>query len=407
MKKQMFGWAAILILVLTVSTAGATVTKVVYPHPVTAPKYIKFTKRLVISPTFKYLRLKRGDSATFSVEISNPTNKDVLISPKIVPSYQENILNSDWITFNKQNFTLKAKGETVLNITVKVPKDAKKGYYYCDIAFTNDTFPVYSPYSIPRYINTMHLSVEVWIPPSVRISPRYINDVVVAGKTYEYVVKIENTANREFTLNPQFEEPEYYWGFATYLNKSNVKIEAPSVIPPKSEVKVKIKVNVPSTAEGYLRGSIDLNINDPGLSDWMNKISLNLNVFTKPAKPFVKTIEIENASKLTVKVSTSIIPSIPLTIPSPSIYHSTNGSMDVKIVSPSGIVKVKPKLIETLIVTTGKTTSPPWEKTEGIYKVVSSSKTKIYTINNPENGVWTIEVMPKKIFGFSMEVDIE
>jgi len=35
------------------------------------------------------------------------------------------------------------------------------------------------------------------------------------------------------------------------------------------------------------------------------------------------------------------------------------------------------------------------------------SKTKIYTIENPENGIWKIEVMPKNCFGFSIEVEIE
>ena len=154
---------------------------------------------------------------------------------------------------------------------------------------------------MPKYINKMHLSVDVWVPPSVKITPRYISDYVEAGKTYEYTIKIKNTAGKTFKLNPEFVEPEYISGFENYLSKDNVRIEAPSTIPPNSEVEVKVKVNVPVTAKGFLRGAIKLNIDDPGLDEWMQRVEINLNVFTKPTEPFVKTVRIENASKLTVK----------------------------------------------------------------------------------------------------------
>ena len=396
----------LLALLLLILPTVCMAEEVPIPVPVQQMKPVYFSNitKLVISPSYKHLRLKTGDSATFTVKVKNPTDKDVRITPKVViEPYAENIIDKSWISFSKSNFVLKAKQETEIGITVRVPKDTEKGFYSCTIAFTNDTIPTATPYGTPRYINAMHLSVEVWIPPSVRITPRYISDVVEAGKTYEYTIKIKNTANRSFKLNPEFVKPEYISSFAEYLSKDNVQIESPSIIPPNSEVEVKIKVRVPPTAKGYLRGAVKLNINDPGLDEWMQRVEINLNVFTKPTEPFVKTIEIENASKLTVKVSSDFM-GIPIPIIGGRSY--AKGDFDVKIVSPSGVVNVKPKIVEKVIVTTGKF-APPWEETEGIYKVVSATKTKIYTIENPENGIWKVEVMPKNCFGFSIEVEIE
>ncbi len=410
-------YLAIFLVLCVVAASVAAGTKAETPKTVPVPsgKFANFNKvtRLVIIPPYRNLRIKPGDSANFSVKIKNPTDKDVLITPKVVISpYSENAINSSWISFDKQKFTLKAKKEAEINVTVKVPEDVEKGYYFCSIAFTNDTFPVTTPYGIPRYVNVLHLSVNVWIPPSVRIGPRYISDVVQSGKSYEYTVRIVNTANRSFTLHPELTSQEYPSIYTTPLSKNSVKIEAPSTIPPHSGVSVKIKVSVPETAKGVLNGIINLNINDPGLDKWSQQVTLNLRVFTQPAKPFVKLIRVDNASKLTIKVSTGINLNIMgAEIPVPLFYGTGNfkqsrANVSVNIVSPSGAVKVKPKTIERLVVTTGGI-SPPWEETGGIYKVVAASKTKIYSIKNPENGVWKLEITPENCFGFSVEVDIE
>ena len=390
------------------ASANAETPKTV---PVPSGKFMNFNNitRLVIIPPYRNLRIKPGDSANFTVKIKNPTDRDVLITPKVVISpYSENAINSSWISFDKQKFTLKAKKEAEINVTVKVPENVEKGYYFCSIAFTNDTFPVTTPYGIPRYVNVLHLSVNVWIPPSVRIGPRYISDVVQAGKSYEYTVRIVNTANRSFTLHPELTSQEYPSIYTTPLSKNSVKIEAPSTIPPHSEVNVKIKVNVPKTAKGFLNGIINLNINDPGLDKWSQQVTLNLRVFTQPAKPFVKLIRVDNASELTIKVSTGIN-SMGMEVPLPyetGNFKQSRANVSVNIVSPSGAVKVKPKTIERLVVTTGGI-SPPWEETGGIYKVVAVSKTEIFSIKNPENGVWKLEITPENCFGFSVEVDIE
>ena len=382
-----------LLLVILVASVGAEVIKPVaveLPKPIPPPTPpIEKPSKLKITPRFKHLGLKPGESESFDVKIRNPTDKDVKIEPKVV-SFRETI-DETWISFDKGAFTLRAKDSATVRITVSIPSDAEKGFYSCQIAFTNDSGGI--------YVNAIHLSVRVYIPPSVKISPRWISDFVEAGKTYEYKVKVKNKGEKTFSINPKVVQPEY--GIVgEWLSDREISIISSSTVPPNSEVEVKIVVNVPSDVTGYVRGTVDLGIDDPGLDEWNRRVELNLNVYSVPKEPFVKVVKLENASKLTVKVSSEIF-----NVPIP--MFKAKGEFEVNIFSPSGELKLRPKVIEKLVVTTGYGFSPPWEETDGIYKVVSTTKTEIYEIENPENGEWRIEVMPKGCFGFSLEVEIE
>ena len=394
-----------LLVLLTVSVASAQLVK---PVPISYKvPYAKNVTKLIIEPRFKYVRLKAGESTSFTVKIRNPKDRDVTIDPKvIIPPYSEMPMDRSWVKINRGKFVLKAKQEATITITVSVPKDAEKGFYSCEIAFTNDTFPTPYPSETPKYVNSLHLSVQVWIPPSVRIYPTSIYRFVEAGRSYVFNVTVENTADRSFTLNPNLTQPEYYGPNVEYLTKDMVSIDAPHTIPPHSKVTVRIHVKIPPTAKGTLRGYVDLGINDPGLEDWAKKVSISLTVFEKPTEPFVRVIDVENASVLKVTVSTGLsqfIPYVPVPYGSP---FPSNADVSVKLISPHGEVKVRPKILERFVVTLG-TYGPPWEVTKGLYKVISVGKTYTYVINNPENGVWRIEIMPKNCFMFNVEVEIE
>ncbi len=384
----------LLLILLVASVSAVEVVKpamdVVKPIPPPTPPIEKpYKTKLIIKPKFKHLKLKPGQSESFDVEIKNPTDKDVRIEPRIFEGRIGSI-DINWISFDKESFILKSKDSATIIVTVSVPNDAEKGFYSCRILFTNDS------------INSIYLSIEVFIPPSVKISPRWIDDFVEAGKTYEYKVKVKNKGSETFNLNPKVVQPSVSFE-ENWLSEKEITISSPPTIPPNSEVEVKIVVNVPSDASGHLRGTIDLGIDDPGLYEWGRRVELSLNVYRAPKEPFVKILNIDNASKLTIRVSSEIF-KVP--IPIPILRTSTVNDFDVRIVSPSGDVKIKPKIVESLIVTTGFG-RPPWEETEGIYKVISTTKKKIYEIENPENGVWRIEVMPKGCLGFSLEVEIE
>jgi NACalpha-BTF3-like transcription factor len=410
-------WIAVL-MVLTAILIPESAEVIVKPIPISPDQIAnpnpmdlyKNMTRLIIEPRFKHVKVKAGEDVSFKVKLKNPTNKDVVIEPKVVISpYAERVVEEGWISFSKGKFVLKAKGEETLEISLKVPKDAEKGGYSCMIAFTNDTIPTPFPTGMPKYVNSMDLHVYVWIPPSVKIYPRNVFKYVEAGEKYEFYITVENIGDKTFKLNPKIKQEEHYMPYVeTTLDESMVKITAPPTIPPHSKVKVKVEVNVPSTAEGSLRGFIDLGIDDPGLEEWTQRISVNLQVYEKPTEPFVKVVKIENASRLTVKVSTGMIPSeiMPIMFGVNTPFESKAADLDVRLIAPSGEVEAKPKILERMIVTVGKN-APPWEEVEGIYKVVSASKTYTYVINNPENGIWKVEVMPKSCFGFSIEVEVE
>ncbi len=394
----------VMLVLLAISVASAQ--ELIKPVPVGGVISYKIPfnlTRLIIEPKFKYVRLKPGESTSFTVKIKNPNDKDVTIDPKVViPPYSE--MDKSWVRIDKSRFVLKSKGNATLTITVSVPKNAEKGFYSCEIAFTNDTLPY--PAETPRFVNVLHLSVQVWIPPSVRIYPTSVFKYVEAGRNYIFNITVENIADRSFTLNPKLTQAEYYGPNVNYLTKDMVSIDAPSTIPPHSKVTVRIHVRIPPTAKGTLRGYVDLGINDPGLEDWAKRVSISLIVFERPTEPFVRIIRVENASVLKVEVSTGLsqfIPYVPVPYGSP---FSSNADVSVRLISPHGEVKVRPKVLERFVVTLG-TYGPPWESTKGLYKVMSVGKTYTYIVENPENGVWRIEIMPKNCFMFNVEVEIE
>ncbi|ADC64520.1 conserved hypothetical protein [Ferroglobus placidus DSM 10642] len=406
--------ASMLVLLLLGVAAGSSakvveeVKVVSVPPPAPIPvekvdieKMYENVTRIVIEPRYKHLRLTPGDEKTFTVKLKNPNNRDVAVEPRIVTfPFFENVVDESWVSFDKGKFVLKAEEKAEIKVTVKVPEDAEKGYYNCIIAFTNDTFPM--PYSAkPFYVNQMSLSVNVWIPPKVKIYPRFIDDRVEAGGSYEYRIYVENTGDEPVKMDPELFKGEevYYDPFSpvSWMDESHVTIEAPSVIQPQSKAVVKVKVSVPSTAKGVLRGTIKLNVEDPGLDEWLQRVELNLRVYEKPSEPFVKVFRVDNATKVTVKISAS------------SYGRSAEKScdFDVKMFSPSGVLSVKPsKLVEEVGVTLSESKLPPWEEAEGIYTVTSYRKTEIYTIENPESGNWKVEILPS-CESFTLSVEVE
>lgn len=408
MKKALL-LALVLCLIGVAAGVGVSAVSVSVPTPLPIPvekvnveKMYENVTKIVIEPRYKHFRLMPGDEKEFEVKLKNPNDKDVGIKPKIVVfPFMDNYIDEDWISFDKDSFVLKAGEKEVVKIKIKVPEDAEKGYYSCMIAFTNDTLPMSYPSVKPMYVNQMSLSVNIWIPPVVKIYPKFIDDRVEAGKSYEYKIYVENTGDEPVKIAPNLwvGEEYYYDPFSsvTWLKEDFITIEAPKEVPPKSKVTVKVNVNVPVTAKGILRRSVVINADDPALDEWMQRVELSLRVYEKPNEPFVKSFFVSNASKVTVKVSAS------------SYGKSAEKScdFDVKIISPNGVVDVKPsKLVEEVGVTLSGSKLPPWEETEGIYTVTSYKKTEVYTIENPASGTWKVEILPS-CESFNLVVEVE
>jgi len=403
---KVFTLVLLLVLLSIAQTTQAQVAEVVKVQSVSqssgAAIYAPNAK-LKITPAFKHTRLQPGESESFEIKVKNIGDKDVTVKPELVQMpYAPNTVDEDWLKIEPEKTVLKAKEECRIKIEVSVPRDAEKGFYSAMIALTNDTVASPYPTPYPMYVNKLMLSVNVWIPPQVVIKQRYIHDVVEAGKNYEYKIIIENMGDRGVTLNPVLKNERIYYDFYSpvQLTEDMVQIESPKQIPPKSKAEVKIRVNVPADAKGVLRGGVQLNIDDPGLDEWMQRIDINLNVWQKPTEPYVKEVVVENVSKLRFEVSA--------TSQAFRMYRSVNADFDVKIKSPSGYINIKPsKKVEVVGVTLSASYLPPWEgESEGIYRVTKTEKTEVYIIENPENGVWRIEVMPK-CNEFSLKVEVE
>ncbi|ADC69692.1 conserved hypothetical protein [Methanocaldococcus sp. FS406-22] len=374
-----------------------------------SPKYSTFyddygnITKISIIPKYKYIRLQPGDSEIITVKLKNKNNKEVKITPKVVTlPYSEDEIDESWVSFDKTGFILKPNSSETIKITIKVPKDVEKGFYSGMIVFTEDKTQM--PYGMPMYVNSFMLSLDVWIPPSVYIYPKYIYDDVEPGKTITYNITIKNLGNKTFTINPKIDNQDFFaYGEkpVMQLDKSMVEIEAPKTIPPKSEEIVKIKIKVPENAKGSIHGTINLGINDPGLDDFQQSIDINLRVYSKPKEPFVKEILINNASKLTIKVKASSYS---------WKYNNKMRDVDANVVieSPKGVLNIKPsKVTENFNVYISDWKLPPWEMdSEGIYNIGEYSKTKEYIIENPVNGIWKVKILPN-CESFNVEIEIE
>lgn len=338
---------------------------------------LNYTKLLII-PKSKHFTAKPGDKLYFTIEIKNMDNKTVTIKPKIVPPPFPGVNTLNWIKIEPSKLTLKPNEEKRLKVEITIPKDAERGNYLAQIALTNET--IRSPYlPYPMYPNSVHISVFVQVPPSVIVYPRFIYGRVEPGKSYTYNITIENTGNSTFSMNPELTSEEFYipGGRVSYLTKDMVEISAPKEIPPHSKVTVKVKVKFPKNASGSYHGCIDLNINDPNLEDYLQKVDLSFTVRAKPKKPFVKVFNVYNVSKLNISVTVMN-------------YDGSASDVDIRICSPSGPINVSPTKISESI----KVVSFPYPKqTVGEYKVTSWTETFVYSIKNPRNGKWKVEVL--------------
>lgn len=403
MKKFLFV-TMVLIALLAVAACGQPIPEPVPVRPVGPVGQAESSKtfdyenitKLVIQPGHKYTRLQPGDTRTFTFEVSNPTDKEVTVQPEIVQlPYSEYWLQEDWMNISVQKSTLSPNTETEIKVEVEVPEDAEMGHYSCRIALTNDTFD-YPGYPV-KYINAISLSVNVWVPPQVTVYPKYVRETVEAGESHTYTIMVENKGDDEVNLDPKIHEDDIYYSpyrRPTGLTEDMVTIDSPPSVSPGSKAEVKVKVDIPSDTKGSLRGSIDLGIDDPTIKEHMQKVRMNLRVYYQPSEPYVKEVAINNASKLKFEVSASN-------------YRSDEGDFTANIISPTGHYNIEPtKTVESVGVTLSDEMLPPWEDAEGIYRVTHYEITEVYSIDNPEDGNWKLEVMPK-CERFTVNVEVE
>jgi|Deesub1362B_J571_1020462.scaffolds.fasta_scaffold02666_4 hypothetical protein len=412
--------AALMVLGMVVaanalSAEGIAVIEVKAPAQVGGS--VDSVTKLVINPMYKNIQLKPGEEEEFRVKVKNREDRAVELVPKLqAMPFGEYMLEEDWVTISPTKAVVQKGEEQEFTIKVSVPGDAEVGSYNAQITFTNDTMPS-MPYPYPRMANALTLSVNVWKPPTVIVSNNFIHDRVEAGKTYEYVVTVENRGNTTIPMKPKFGDDRGYRRCAGMycpgeLEEDWVTISAPESVKPNSRATVKISVKLPEYAKGQYEGRINLNIDDPSRPEWRRydqMVTLSLQVWQKPSSPYEKEFTVkEEAKMLSVEVSVSEFAyqkystcGNPVEEPSFKVWFLDSESQEVEL---------KPaKTVIAEAVNLGSWAQPPWEAecSAGMYTVERITYKSTYTIENPKAGTWHLYIMPEKAQKFEYTIEVE
>jgi len=271
---------------------------------------------LRINPNWNNMELMPGEGDEITVTVKNPNNETVSVNPRVVEDpYSDYIFDEAWLTITPASAELEADGgEDEFTIAVAIPDDADLGHYNVEIAFTDDAkpapYPETYPDPYPSYINTFHLSVEVWKPPVVQILPSHIRDHVESGKGYDYAVTLTNTGDCDIDIDPEMADVGRYGGYDTVpaFEDDAITIDAPSSVPANGTATVNIHLDVPAGAKGRYNGEINLGIDDPSTGRWEEEggtVRLRFEVWEHPTEPFTKAFVTETDSPITILLESS------------------------------------------------------------------------------------------------------
>ena len=279
---------------------------------------------LQVKPSYAHLQLQPGETGSAIVTISNRGDEDITIDPvMILQPYSENYLEEDWVTVTPSDVVLQPGDKEEFTVEVVIPDDAELGHYYANVVFdrsviTDDTgdagdsvFDVAnSKISSVYYGNSLDLSVEVWIPPTVQISTNYINGRVQAGEEYDYSIKLVNTGDEDISIDPELMsgelDPEISYSRAYHekvIGKDSIVIDAPKEVKAGETAVVNVHVKIPEGTAGSYSTTIDLGIDDPALDEWENQVNFYLDIWEQPSEPLVMQFSVNGDSTVMIELS--------------------------------------------------------------------------------------------------------
>jgi len=178
----------------------------------------------------------------------------------IIP-YTENFINESWISISPSAKDLKPGEKEEFEVEVNIPENADLGNYAVLIAFTENVPEGDVAGYYPSFPGTMQLNLQVWVPPTVQILTPYVNDLVEAGETYTYEVKLRNTGSKDIAISPELTEGGnviYYdsispYGGVTYaFGNDAISVEAPEKVKAGQTAIVKLTLKVPADSKRQL-----------------------------------------------------------------------------------------------------------------------------------------------------------
>ena len=432
----MYGSIAVLLIYMTGATAFAGNAAVSEPAMTITDKVISSTvggvvpnaitiaemDMITVDPGYFYMMLQPGTSGIFTVTVINKEDSAVTVNPKmVVTPYTYSYMDKSWVTITPAQKVLEAGEKAQFEIKVSIPEDAQVASYAATISFMENV--PQGDLMYPVFPGSVQLNVDVWIPPQVQILTTYIYDRVEAGKLYSYEIMLRNTGDSEIAIDPKLVENmyypmvaerssvamdsaasmPYYGGYRQAFGTDAITITGPSTIKPGETAVVKVQVEVPGDAKGDFSGSIDLNVDDPGIQDYEEMVYLNFHVIVTPEKPYEIPFKVNDDGTVTIELRSYIY----------NVYPSSSSadpSFEVKLIDPQG---KEVEVIQTGIKYGGSVTLGdiyyPVLKTSGNtseYQGYSTDYVETYTVQ-ASAGKWTLSVMPHNTENFEYSINIE
>jgi hypothetical protein len=395
-----------------------------------ARDYFPEFEKIRVDPAYKYLELKPGDSKNFTVTVENKDNRTIELKPKpLITPYTENFINESWVSISPSEKALKPGEKQEFQVKIDIPKDADLGNYAVLIAFTEKVPEGDVAGYYPSFPGTMQLNVQVWVKPSVQILTPYVNDLVEAGKDYTYEIKLRNTGDKDIAISPELTEEGgiiYAENVATSagmpqqaFGDNAIRVEAPDKIKAGQTAIVKLTLTVPANAKGSYSGSLDLNIDDPGIREYEEIVSLSFHVLPVPEKPYENTFDVGTDGPITLEIKAY---QYGYGLYTTGGNRNLKPSFNVSLIDPSGN-EVTPVLVNTKYsgsITIVDDTYPqplypvPYmsrfrdnmkTSDHGNYQGGTTTFVETYTVPGAM-GKWTLSVLPKNTENFEYTVTI-
>lgn len=395
-----------------------------------AGDYFPEFEKIRVDPAYKYLQLEPGNSENFTVTIENKDNKTIELKPKpLITPYTENFINESWISISPSEKALKPGEKEEFEVKVSIPEDADLGNYAVLIAFTEKVPEGDVAGSYPNFPGTMQLNVQVWTPPVVQVLTPYVNDLVEAGKNYTYEIKLKNTGSKDISISPELTEG----GGIIYADSKSssagmpqqafgnraISVEAPEKIKAGQTAIVKLKLAVPTDAKGSYGGSLDLNIDDPGIREYEGIVSLSFRILPVLKEPYEKIFEAGTDGPITVEVKAyqngyglytsggnrDLTPSFNVSLKDPSGNEVTPTLVNTKYSDSINIIDDTSPQPYPVPYISSKIGGGMETYDQGNYQGGTTTVVKTYTAPGAV-GKWKLSILPKNAENFEYSITI-
>jgi len=290
---------------------------------------------------------------------------------------------------------------------------------------------------------------------------------VEAGKSYTYEVKLKNTGNQDIAISPELTEGGsiiYYGsaasstvspptvpsstmssptvsdstvssptvsdstvsssimspsaGPAQAFGKEAITVEAPAKIKAAQTDVVKLKLAVPANAKGSYSGSLDLHINDPGISNG-GTVPLSFRILPVLKEPYETSFEARTDGPITIGITAyqygygmytsggnrDLTPSFKVNLKDPSGNKVTPTLINTKSSGSINIVDDTYPQPRPLLDVSSKIAGNMETYNQGSYQGGTTTFVETYTAPGA-TGKWTLSILPKNTENFEYSITI-